>query len=68
MFGMKSEGRLGDGGLPQKKEGKGDWSDEAGKFDIITEKNFQVIFKKEISINDEEAEIVNNIIEIDIKI
>ena len=68
MFGMKSEGRLGDGGMPKKKEGKGDSSDEAGQFDIITEKNFQVIFKKEASPNDEETEIVKNIIEIDIKI
>lgn len=68
MFGMKSEGRLGDGGLPQKKEGKGDSSDEAGQFDIITKKNFQVIFKKETSSNDEETEIFKNIIEIDIKI
>ena len=68
MFGMKSEGRLGDGGLPPKNEGKGDSSDEAGQFEIINEKNFQVIFKKEASPDDEEKDVVKNLIEIDTKI
>ena len=40
MFGMKSEGRLGDGGLPLKEKVIGESSDEAAEFEIINEKNF----------------------------
>ena len=68
MFGMKSEGRLGDGGLAQKKDGRDDSSDDGGQFDIITEKMNQVIFKKEASPDDEEKESFKNLVEIDTRI
>ena len=55
MFGMKSEGRLGDGGIPTKKDKKnGESSDETGQNEIITERNFQVVFKKETSPENED--------------